>query len=145
MYCINQLFSTRPFTLLHLLLTRKPTLPNQRSIFKRKMLASKVLKTHTKPSMFRSYIKVILSYLKLSYFILNLCIAEQLFTPHISVVYFISSQIRQLLIKHAWMVSWLCKRIGSVESWLCKAMQCRHEQGRLPSASQDLHTLQFTV
>ena len=52
--------------------------------------------TH-KPSMFRSYITVILSYLKLSYFILNLCIVEQVFTPHISVVYFINSQIRQLL------------------------------------------------
>ena len=46
--------------------------------------------TH-KPSMFQSYIKVIFSYLKLSDFILNLCIAEQLSTPHISVVYFISS------------------------------------------------------
>ena len=79
--------------------------------------------------MFRSYIKVILSYLKLSYFILNLCIAEQLFTPHISVVYFISSQIRQLLIKHARMMSWLCKRIGSVESWLC-AGQCSAGMGR---------------
>ena len=41
--------------------------------------------------MFQFYIKIILSYLKLYYFILNLCIAEQRFTPHISVVYFISS------------------------------------------------------
>ena len=127
---------------------RKCTLPEQRSIFQRKMLASQLSPEEThKPSMFQSYIRVILSYLKLFYFILNLCIAEQLFTPHISVVYFISSQIRQLLIKHAWMVSWLCKRIGSVNSWLCKAMQCRLGQGRagLPGASQDLHTLQFTI
>ena len=41
--------------------------------------------------MFQSYIQVILSYLKLPYVILNLGIAEQLFTPHISVVYSISS------------------------------------------------------
>ena len=53
--------------------------------------------------MFQSYIKIILSYLKLFYLILNLRIAEQLFTPHISVVYFISSWIRQVLI--TWMVS----------------------------------------
>ena len=48
-------------------------------------------------AMFQSYIKVFLSYLKLSYFILNLCIVEQLLTPHASVVYFISLWIRQLM------------------------------------------------
>ena len=95
------------------------------------MLASQLGHEDThKPSMFQSYIKVIFSYLKLSYFILNLCIAEQLFTPHISVVYFISSQIRQSLNKTTWMVNWLCKRVGSVESWFCKAIQCRLGQVR---------------
>ena len=83
------------------------------------MLASYLsLEDTHKPSMFQSYIKVILSYLRLFYFILNLCIAEQLFNSHISVVYFISSQTRQLLIKHAWIVSWLCKRMG----WLCREL-----------------------
>ena len=43
------------------------------------MLSREDPHTH-KPSMFQSYIKVIFSDLKLSYFILNLCIAEQLFT-----------------------------------------------------------------
>ena len=56
---------------------------------------------------------------------LNLCIAEQLFTPHISVVYFISSQIRQLLIKHAWMLSWLCRELALQGN----AVQARAGQG----------------
>ena len=41
------------------------------------------------------------------------------------------------------MVNCLCKRVGSVESWLCQAIQCRLGQVRLASASKDLHTLQF--
>ena len=41
------------------------------------------------------------------------------------------------------MVNWLCKRVGSVESCVCQAIQCRLGQVRLASASQDLHTLQF--
>ena len=71
--------------------------------------------TH-KPSMFQSYIKVIFSYLKLPYFILNLCIAEQLFTPHISVVYFISSWIRHLPIRHGWAISEKFQ-IGGLKTW----------------------------
>ena len=71
--------------------------------------------------MFKSYIKVILSYSKLSCFILNLYMAEQVFTRHISVVYFISSWIRQINTNKTWMMSIALQ--GNVEQgWLCKAM-----------------------
>ena len=79
--------------------------------------------------MFQSYIKIIFSYLKLSYFILNLCIAEQLFTPHFSVVAIFHTFMDKTITK-TWMVSWLFKRVGFAEGWLCKAMWCRIGQGR---------------
>ena len=94
--------------------------------------------TH-KPSIFQSYIKEILSYLKLSCFILNLCIAEQLFTRNIPVAYFISSWIRQVITNKTQMV--IIALQGKVEQgWLCMAMQ---GMAGLASASPDLHTLQF--
>ena len=94
--------------------------------------------TH-KPSIFQSYIKEFLSYLKLSCFILNLCIAEQLFTRHIPVVYFICSWIRQVITHKTQMVSIALQ--GKVEQgWLCMAMQ---GMAGLASASPDLRTLHF--
>ena len=36
----------------------------------------------------------------------------------------------QAITNKTWMVSWLCKRVGSVEGWLCKAVFWRLGQGR---------------
>ena len=83
------------------------------------MLASQLSPEDThKPSMFRSYIKVILSYFKLSYFVLSLCITEQHFTPQISVVYSISSQISQLPTNK----TCLDGELALLEDWLCREL-----------------------
>ena len=83
------------------------------------MLASQLSPEDThRPSMFRSYIKVILSYFKLSYFVLSLCITEQHFTPQISVVYSISSQISQLPTNK----TCLDGELALLEDWLCREL-----------------------
>ena len=84
--------------------------------------------------MFQSYIKVILLYLKLPYFILNLCIAEQLFTPHIIFHLFTDQAITNK--------TCLDGELALQDDWLCRelAPQGNVVQARagLPSARQDL-------
>ena len=84
--------------------------------------------------MFRSYIKVISSYLKLSYFILNLCIAEQLFIPHISVVYLFHQFIDQAITNK----KYLDGDLALQEDWLYRelALQGSVVQARAGQASK---------